>query len=77
MPYYWDYNTTNDTLGIAYMIFIVVAVVIGSLVTIWYLKRDLGGAQKPEDALDLLKKRYARGEIDKKEFKEKKKDLTG
>jgi putative membrane protein len=35
------------------------------------------GASKSEDsALDILKKRYARGEINREEFEEKKKDLT-
>jgi len=30
----------------------------------------------PESAIEILKKRYARGEINKEEFEEKKKDLV-
>ncbi|NWG01286.1 MAG: SHOCT domain-containing protein [Syntrophaceae bacterium] len=34
------------------------------------------GQETEETALEILKKRYARGEINKEEFEEKKKDLT-
>jgi putative membrane protein len=34
-----------------------------------------GGIRSEESALEILKKRYARGEISKEEFEEKKRDL--
>lgn len=48
-------------------------ILIGLILLIKYLWE--GGARKEESALELLKKRYARGEISKEEFEEKKKDL--
>lgn len=45
---------------------------------VFLIKLIVGGSKsegKTETALDVLKKRYARGEINKEEFEEKKKDL--
>lgn len=51
------------------------------LVIIWALKLATGQntSQKAnsESALEILKKRYARGDIDKQEFEQKRKDLDG
>lgn len=58
-----------------------VLVILGIIVLVRLLGRGSGAAPgqpgpAPESALDVLKKRYARGEIGKQEFEEKKRDLS-
>jgi putative membrane protein len=59
------------------------------LLVVWLVRQVAGGhvhggghaagqtAGQTDTALDIVSHRYARGEIDKAEFEEKKKDLTG
>ena len=42
----------------------------------WVFDRS-GGAPRGKSALDILNQRYARGEIGKDEFEQKKRDLDG
>ena len=74
----WDYG-----MGWFWTIIMVVfwiAVIVGIIFLIRWLVISTGtgsrAARSEESALEILKKRYARGEIDKKEFEEKKKDLA-
>lgn len=49
----------------------------GGVFLIRFLVRQSGQGRAHEDsALDLLKQRYARGEINKKEYEEKRADLS-
>ena len=52
-----------------------ILVIAGLILLIKYLWEGAGAKRVEESALEVLKKRYARGEISKEEFEDKKKDL--
>ncbi len=61
-------------IGILGFIFSIL-VIIGLVLLIKYLWESGGAKREQESPLEILKKRYAIGEISKEEFEEKKKDL--
>ncbi|MDO8725124.1 MAG: SHOCT domain-containing protein [Candidatus Methanoperedens sp.] len=52
-----------------------ILILAGLVLLIKYLWGSAGVKGAQESALEILKKRYAKGEINKEEFEEKKKDL--
>jgi len=61
-------------MGILGLIFWIL-ILVGIVLLIKYLWESVGTKSEQESALEILKKKYARGEINKEEFEEKKKDL--
>jgi len=56
-----------------------IALVVGVVLLVVWAVRKLGtggGKAADESALDVLKKRYARGEISREEFEEKKQGIS-
>jgi putative membrane protein len=71
---HWDYGWGMG-FGWLFMIVFLVLVILG---VVFLIKLVTGGAKTEEHretALDILKKRYASGEISKEEFEEKRKNL--
>ncbi len=80
----WGYGYGNGMMGyslfggfFSLLWFVLVVVIVIAIV------RGITGGRhghhwmdRDKTALDILKERYAKGEIDKNEFEEKKKDLT-
>jgi len=71
--YGYGYGMMGGGYGIIGLIFCIL-VLIGLVLLIKYLWK--GSAKGGDSALEILKRRYASGEISKEEFEEKKKDLV-
>jgi putative membrane protein len=76
------WGTFGGGFGAVGMLFMVVlwVLIIGGIVLLvrWLAEssRQPGAASDGESALDIVKKRYARGEIDRDEFEAKRRDLS-
>lgn len=66
-------------LGIVQMLLWWVLIIVAIVVLVRWLAHSSPGKEPPREnrALDVLKERYARGEIGKEEFEQKKRDLLG
>jgi putative membrane protein len=64
--------------GIGMILVWIVLIVAAVVVVRWFVSgsRSGTGAQRGGTALDILRERYARGEIDKEEFERKSRDLA-
>ncbi len=70
-----DYGLGMGGFGWFFMVIFLVLVIVGVIYLIRLIIPGTTCGTKEETALDILKKRYAKGEINKEEFEEKKKDL--
>ena len=60
--------------GMLFMALFWVALIVGGVLMVKWLIGQ-GGASRGDSALEILRRRYARGEINKEEFEERKHDL--
>ncbi|MFA4957513.1 MAG: SHOCT domain-containing protein [Candidatus Methanoperedens sp.] len=67
-------NGMGYGMGILGLVFWIL-VIIGLVLLVKYLWEGGQGRREQESAIEILKKKYARGELSKEEFEEKKKDL--
>jgi putative membrane protein len=57
-------------------LFMILGLVLIIMLAVWLLRRSPSSGAGGETALDILKKRYAKGEISREEFERMKQDLS-
>ena len=67
----WHYGMIGGGWGI----FILGIIILGGIVLLVRYIFPQTGSRSSEDSMEILKKRYAKGEIEKEEFEAKRKDL--
>ena len=84
----WNWGHSDSGFGIAggiiMMVFWAAVLIAVILFIVWLFRQTQAGSNRTiarpgntsETALDILKRRYAQGEIDKAEFEEKRNDLS-
>ncbi len=72
---YGGYGAPWGWIGSAMMALFWIAVAVGIAFLVRYLVREGRRSGGVDSALEILRKRYANGEISKEEYEEKRKDL--
>ena len=74
--YGWDGGWLGMAIGMIGTLLFWILIIVGIVVLVkWLARSQSPGAPPAKTALDILKERYARGEIEREEFEQKKRDL--
>jgi len=65
----------GGVFGGTFMLFWWILLIVGIVALVKWVMNQSGGQSQSRPPLEILKERYAKGEIDKRDFEERKKEL--